>query len=87
MSAIPDPAHALTATGNLRRRQAVSRVVVSLTVAAAALAVAVLLILVYYVIKQGIQAISLSSTPATCRHTPGSAAVSVPPWSARSSWC
>ena len=60
MSAIPDPAHALTATGNLRRRQAVSRAFVSLTVAAAALAVAVLLILVYYVFKQGIHAISLS---------------------------
>ena len=59
MSAIPDPAHALTATGNLRRRQAVSRAFVSLTVAAAALAVAVLLILVYYVFKQGIHAISL----------------------------
>ena len=60
MSAIPDPAYALRATGNLRRRQVVSRVLEALTVAAAVLAVVVLLILVYYVCKQGIAAISLS---------------------------
>jgi phosphate transport system permease protein len=59
MSAIPDAAHALTASGNLRRRQIVSRVFEALTVAAAVLAVAVLLILVYYVCKQGIAAISV----------------------------
>jgi phosphate transport system permease protein len=60
MSAIPDPQYALTASGNLRRRQAVSRTLESLTVAAAVLAVAVLGILVYYVIKHGITAISPS---------------------------
>ena len=66
--------------------QAVSRVVVSLTVAAAALAVAVLLILVYYVIKQGIQAISLRFYTSDLPSYTGSAAASAPPWSARSSW-
>jgi phosphate transport system permease protein len=60
VSAIPDPAYALTASGNLRRRQIFSRVFEVLTVAAAVLAVAVLLILVYYVCKQGIAAISAS---------------------------
>jgi phosphate transport system permease protein len=59
MSAIPDPAYTLSATGNLRRRQFVSRAFESLTVLAAALAVVVLLILVFYVFKQGIGAISL----------------------------
>ena len=58
MSTIPDPAHGLTATGNLRRRQIVSRAFEVLTVAAAVLAVAVLGILVYYVCKQGIGAIT-----------------------------
>jgi phosphate transport system permease protein len=58
MSAIPDPAHALTASGNLRRRQAVSRSFVTATVAAAGLAVAVLFILVYYATKQGISQLS-----------------------------
>lgn len=59
MSATPDPAYALTASGNLRRRQFVSRALESATVAAAVLAVAVLGILVYYVIKHGIGAISV----------------------------
>ena len=60
MSAItPDPAHALTASGNLRRRQLTSRVFVSATVAAAGLAVAVLFILVYYVARQGAGQMSL----------------------------
>jgi len=59
MSAInPDPAHALTASGNLRRRQAVSRVFVSATIAAAALAVVVLILLVYYAAKRGIGQLS-----------------------------
>ncbi len=59
MSAInPDPAHALTASGNLRRRQAVSRVFVSATIAAAGLAVVVLLLLVYYAAKRGIGQLS-----------------------------
>ena len=59
MSAIPDPDHSLTPSGNLRRRQLVSRVFVGGAVAAAALAVAVLLILVYTVFKHGASAISL----------------------------
>jgi phosphate transport system permease protein len=59
MSAInPDPAHSLTASGNLRRRQAVSRVFVSATIAAAGLAVIVLLLLVYYAAKRGIGQLS-----------------------------
>ncbi len=60
MSAIPDPTLALTATGNLRRRQMFSRLFEALTVAAAVLAVAVLGILVYYVAKQGLSVISFS---------------------------
>ena len=60
MSAIPDPKHALTASGNLRRRQLVSSAFETATVLAAALAVAVLLILIYYVVKHGVSAISLS---------------------------
>jgi len=58
MSALLDPTRPLTATGNLRRRQLVSRVFEILTIAAAVLAVAVLGILVYYVCKQGIAAIN-----------------------------
>jgi phosphate transport system permease protein len=60
VSAIPDPTLALTATGNLRRRQMFSRLFEALTVAAAVLAVAVLGILVYYVAKQGLSVISFS---------------------------
>ena len=63
MSAIqvtPDPRHALTPSGNLRRRQALSRIFVGATVAAAAAAVAVLLILVYYAAKHGASQLSLS---------------------------
>jgi phosphate transport system permease protein len=56
----PDPAHALTPSGNLRRRQLTSRLFVSFTLAAAGLAVAVLLILVYYVAKNGVSQLSLS---------------------------
>jgi phosphate transport system permease protein len=58
VSAIPHPDHALTPSGNLRRRQAVSRAFVAITVLAAALAVAVLGILVYYVCRQGLSAVS-----------------------------
>ena len=58
MSAIPDPAYALTPSGNLRRRQLVSRIFVGGAIASAAIAVAVLLILVYYVFKHGVSAIS-----------------------------
>jgi phosphate transport system permease protein len=58
MSAIPDPTHALTASGNLRRRQAISRGFVTATIAAAGLAVAVLIMLVYYAAKQGVSQLS-----------------------------
>lgn len=63
MSAIPippDPRHALTPSGNLRRRQAISKVFVGGTVAAAGLAVAVLFILIYYAAKHGASQLSLS---------------------------
>jgi len=60
MSAIPDPAYALTPSGNLRRRLLVSRILVGGAIAAAAIAVVVLLILVYYVFKHGVSVISFS---------------------------
>jgi len=60
MSAIPDPERTLTASGNLRRRQLVSRVFEAATLTAGAVAVSLLLILVYYVVKHGVSAISLS---------------------------
>lgn len=60
MSAIPDPAYALTPSGNLRRRQLTSRLVVGAMVTAAGMAVAVLFILVYYAAKRGIGQMSLS---------------------------
>ncbi len=56
----PDPAHALTPSGNLRRRELVSRVFVGATVTAAGLAVAVLFILVYYVAQRGASHMSLT---------------------------
>lgn len=59
MSAIPDPAYALTPSGNLRRRQFVNRAFEGATIGAAGLAVAVLFILVYYTAKQGIGQLSL----------------------------
>jgi phosphate transport system permease protein len=58
MSAIPDPSYALTPSGNLRRRQAISRLFVTATIAAATLAVAVLFILVFYAAKHGIGQLS-----------------------------
>ena len=60
MSAVPDPAYSLTASGNLRRRQLVSRIFVGAAIAAAALAVAVLGILVYYVFQRGASVITPS---------------------------
>jgi phosphate transport system permease protein len=57
---VPDPAHALTPSGNLRRRQLISRLFVSLTLASAGLAVAVLFILVYYAAKHGASQLSFS---------------------------
>lgn len=61
MSAItPDPRYSLAPSGNLRRRMAISRTFVGLTVAAAAMAVAVLFILVYYAGYHGASQLSLS---------------------------
>ena len=54
MSAVADPAHALTPSGNLARRQLISRLVVAGAVASAALAVAVLGILVFYAGLKGL---------------------------------
>ncbi len=63
MSALPispDPRHTLTPSGNLRRRQAISKFFVGATVGAAGLAVAVLFILIYYAAKHGASQMSLS---------------------------
>lgn len=53
-----DPARPLVATGNLRRRHAVSRTVQLLAVAAALAAVAVLAIVIFAVVSHGAKAIS-----------------------------
>ncbi|MBN9623605.1 MAG: phosphate ABC transporter permease PstA [Actinobacteria bacterium] len=53
-----DPTVPLMATGNLRRRHAVSRVIQGLAVAAAIGAVAVLVIVIWAVVSHGIKAIS-----------------------------
>jgi phosphate transport system permease protein len=55
-----DPTAPLVATGNLRRRQLVSRVVQALTMAAAAIAVGALVWVTFVVIKRGISVISWS---------------------------
>ncbi len=60
MSALADPAHALTPSGNLARRQFVSRLAIAGAVGAAALAVAVLGILVFYTASKGISQLSLT---------------------------
>ncbi|HEX3804760.1 MAG TPA: phosphate ABC transporter permease PstA [Solirubrobacteraceae bacterium] len=57
---VPHPAHALTPSGNLRRRQVVSRLFVGGTVGSAGLAVAVLFILIYYAAKHGAGQLNLS---------------------------
>jgi phosphate transport system permease protein len=54
----PDPAYSLLPSGNLRRRQATSRVLVGATIVFAAAAVAVLFILVGYTAKEGISQLS-----------------------------
>jgi len=59
MSGIPDPAAPLTPSGNLRRRQVLSKVTEYTATAAAAAAVIVLGIVVYTVVSRGIGAISL----------------------------
>jgi phosphate transport system permease protein len=56
----PDPEYALTPSGNLRRRELTSRVLIGLTMLAAALAVTVLVILVYYTAHEGISRLSFS---------------------------
>jgi len=61
----PDPKYALRASGNLRRRQWISRTFVTATVAAATLAVAVLLILIYYAAKHGVSQFSWSFLTAS----------------------
>jgi phosphate transport system permease protein len=55
-----DPNSPLTATGNLARRERVSRVVGVLAVASAVIAIAVLVIMIYTVVKHGVSAISWS---------------------------
>ncbi|MDE3132608.1 MAG: phosphate ABC transporter permease PstA [Acidobacteriota bacterium] len=55
----PDPAYALVASGNLRRRQAKSRAFETATLVAAGAAVLMLLILVYYAAKRGLSQLSL----------------------------
>jgi phosphate transport system permease protein len=65
-SGVPDPTAPLTATGNLRRRLAVSRVLEIAAVAAAVLAVGVFFFVVYAVAERGLGAISfhfLTSDP------------------------
>jgi phosphate transport system permease protein len=59
VSGIPDPAAPLTPSGNLRRRQVLSKVTEYAATAAAAAAVIVLGIVVYTVVARGIGAISL----------------------------
>jgi phosphate transport system permease protein len=54
-----DPTAPLTPSGNLRRRQAISRVAVSGAIVSALLAVAVLAIVVYTVVARGANALSL----------------------------
>jgi phosphate transport system permease protein len=56
--AVPDPAYALTPSGNLRRRMIVSRAFQGAATGAAVLAVGVLGILIYYVAHRGIGALS-----------------------------
>jgi phosphate transport system permease protein len=56
--AVPDPAAPLTPSGNLRRRQMVSRVAESAATVAAVLAVAVLVIVIYTVVVRGAGALS-----------------------------
>lgn len=55
-----DPTSPLTATGNLRRRQAVSRLVEAIAIAAAGAAVAMMGIVVFSVIQRGAPALSFA---------------------------
>jgi phosphate transport system permease protein len=56
----PDPAYSLEPTGNLRRRQLISRFFIGLTMIFAGAAVAVLCILIYYTAHKGLSAWSWS---------------------------
>lgn len=56
----PDPAYALVPTGNLRRRQAKSRMFEAATLLAAGAAVVMLLILVYYAATRGLSQMSFA---------------------------
>jgi phosphate transport system permease protein len=53
-----DPTQPLVATGNLRRRHAISRVAQGLAIAAAVAAVAVLVIVIWAVVSHGVKAVS-----------------------------
>jgi phosphate transport system permease protein len=53
-----DPTQPLVATGNLRRRHAISRIAQGLAIAAAVAAVAVLVIVIWAVVSHGIKAVS-----------------------------
>jgi phosphate transport system permease protein len=57
---LPDPAAPLTATGNLRRRAAVSRLISTLATASAVFAVALLVEVAYTVVHNGAPAISFA---------------------------
>ncbi len=72
--ALPDPTAPLRATGNLRRRKAVSRLFEGSSAAAALLAVGVLGIVVFSVVKRGASVLSfhfLTSNPALFSTTGG----------------
>jgi phosphate transport system permease protein len=53
-----DPTQPLVATGNLRRRHAVSRVAQGLAIAAAVAAVAVLVIVIFAIVSHGLKAVN-----------------------------
>ncbi len=57
---VPDPAYALTPSGNLRRRLLISRIVQSGALVAAGIAVAVLVLMMVVVADHGIGALNLS---------------------------
>ncbi len=73
-SELPDPASPLTATGHLRRRQAISRMVEACHTASALVAVGVLAIVVYSVASRGASALSVeffTKGPPLILETPG----------------
>jgi phosphate transport system permease protein len=73
-SELPDPSGPLTASGHLRRRQLVSRLVEASQTAAALLAVAVLAIVVYSVASRGASALNIdffTKGPPALTDTPG----------------